>query len=293
MPEGVIISSISSLYAVETVNRLVRCRARGKLRLGNMTPLVGDKVNLTIDGDYGAIDDILPRRNSFIRPAVANVDQIIILCSDSNPITEPFLVDRIAAIAELKSCEPVIVINKSDLVRSDRLYDIYKNSGLLTIRTSTVTNEGISELQVALRGKISVLTGNSGVGKSSVLNALNSEFCVKTGEVSQKLGRGRHTTRHVELYKLGNDTMLIDTPGFSSFDAEECVLLKKERLQDGFREFAQYTDRCRFSDCAHVKDAGCAVIAAVSEGKIARTRHESYCRLMEQALQINKWELKE
>ncbi|MCR5648174.1 MAG: ribosome small subunit-dependent GTPase A [Oscillospiraceae bacterium] len=293
MPEGVIVKSISSRYSVKTDDGIVVCGARGRLKLDKKAPLVGDSVEISLlaPGE-GMIESVAPRRNSFIRPSVANVDALVMVCADVNPVTDPFLIDRIAAIAELKDCEPVVVVNKTDLKRSDRLFGIYSGAGFTTIRTSAATGEGVEELRAALRGKISVFTGNSGVGKSSLLNALDPGFAAATGEVSEKLGRGRHKTRHVELYMLEEDTMIIDTPGFSSFDAEEGILRKTD-LQYAFREFAPYLGNCRFNDCAHVKDEGCSVLAALAEGKIAPERHASYVRLYEQAAAVPEWELKD
>ncbi len=294
MLDGVIIKSISSRYVVETPDGTVTCSARGRLKLDKSAPLVGDRVTLSLISDTeGTIEQIAPRRNSFIRPSVANVDALIMVCADVNPITDPFLVDRIAAIATLKNCEPVVVINKTDLARTDRLYSIYAGAGFTTLRTSAETGEGVAELREVLRGKISVFTGNSGVGKSSLLNALDPGFAAATGEVSEKLGRGRHKTRHVELYTLERDTRIIDTPGFSSFDAEESILARKGDLQYAFREFEPYIGSCRFTDCAHVRDDGCAVLEALAEGKISAERHASYVRLYEQASKVHEWELKD
>ena len=293
MPDGVIVKSISGRFSVKTDDGVVVCGQRGRLKLGGTAPLVGDRVTISVlrPGE-GIIESVAERRNSFIRPSVANVDALVMICADVNPVTDPFLIDRIAAIAELKSCEPIVVVNKSDLKRSDRLFQIYDGAGFTTLRTSAKTGEGVEELRAALKGKISVFTGNSGVGKSSLLNALDPGFAAATGEVSEKLGRGRHKTRHVELYMLDEDTMIIDTPGFSSFDAEEGIL-KKNDLQYAFREFAPYLGSCRFNDCAHVKDDGCAVLAALKEGRIAPERHKSYVRLYEQAAAVREWELKD
>lgn len=293
MPDGVIVKSISGRFSVKTDDGIVVCGQRGRLKLEKAAPLVGDRVTISVlrPGE-GVIESVAERRNSFIRPSVANVDALVMICADVNPVTDPFLIDRIAAIAELKSCEPIVVVNKADLKRSDRLFSIYRGAGFTTLRTSAETGEGVEELRAALHGKIGVFTGNSGVGKSSLLNALDPGFAAATGEVSEKLGRGRHKTRHVELYMLDEDTMIIDTPGFSSFDAEEGILRKND-LQYAFREFAPYLGNCRFNDCAHVKDDGCAVLAALKEGKIAPERHESYVRLYEQAAAVPEWELKD
>ena len=274
MPEGVIIRSLSGFYTVVSNGETVECRARGRFRKDGVSPLVGDRVRFTAEGKKGTVDEILPRRNSFVRPAVANVDQIVILASAVIPVTDPFLIDRVAAIA------------------GDELYEIYSATGYRVIRTSAVTGDGIEELRSAICGRISAFTGNSGVGKSSVLNALAPQLAIAVGDVSEKLGRGRHTTRHVELFDLGGDTYIADTPGFASFDFEMMDPIRKEDLQYAFPEFAEYIGECRFPDCAHLKEPDCAVLRALAEGKIHESRHRSYGKLYAAAAQINDWERK-
>jgi ribosome biogenesis GTPase len=227
-----------------------------------------------------------------VRPPIANLDQLVIIASAVIPVTDPFLIDRMTAIAAQKDCEAVVCINKFDLDRGEELYKIYQSAGFKTVRTSAETGDGIDALDQAIRGKVSAFTGNSGVGKSSILNVLDPGFHLTVGDVSIKLGRGRHTTRHVELYKLKNGAFIADTPGFSSFDAEETELFGKERLQYLFKDFEPYIGGCRFADCAHVKEIGCAVLEAVRSGAIQKTRHESYVRLYEQSLLVKDWETK-
>jgi ribosome biogenesis GTPase len=290
MAEGIIMKALSGFYYVDDGEKLVTCRGRGKLRHEKVTPLVGDRVRFTpTENGAGALDEILPRRNEFYRPAVANIDQLIIIASQANPITDPFLIDRVAAIAAGRNCECVICINKWDLVPGEDLAKIYEASGFPTLRMSAETGEGIEELRSLIAGKISAFTGNSGVGKSSILNALDPEFGLATADVSQKLGRGKHTTRHVELLRLG-DALVADTPGFSSFDVDQMELMRKELLQRCFPEFAPYLDECQFMDCAHVKEKGCAVLKALKDGKIQPTRYQSYVRLYEQAKAIPDWQ---
>ena len=291
--QGTIRKALSGFYYVQTDDGLVTCRARGKFRYQKITPLVGDRVAITVQDDgSGSLDHILPRRNAFQRPAVANLDQLVIIASGAIPVSDPFLLDRIISLAESKECQPILCINKWDLVQAEDLLAIYQAAGIPTLSVSAATGQGIEELRGLLAGKISAFTGNSGVGKSSILNALEPNFGLATGEVSEKLGRGRHTTRHVELFRLGCGAVVADTPGFSSFDVDRMELMRKEELARCFPEFAPYVDQCQFQDCAHVKEKGCAVLAALKRGEIQPTRHASYVRLYEQAKAIPDWERK-
>ena len=289
--EGIILKALSGFYYVQCPDgELVTCRARGKFRYKKITPLVGDRVAITAQADgTGSLDEILPRRNFFQRPAVANIDQMVIIASGAIPVTDPFLVDRITALAESKDCEPILCIKKWDLVQAEELYHIYTAAGFHTIKVSAETGQGIEELRTLLAGKISAFTGNSGVGKSSILNALEPDFGLATGEISEKLGRGRHTTRHVELFPVSGG-LIADTPGFSAFDTDKGEIREKEVLQHAFREFRPYLDQCRFIGCAHVREKGCAVLEALEEGKIQPSRHRSYVRLYELAKENKPWE---
>ncbi|NLV86519.1 MAG: ribosome small subunit-dependent GTPase A, partial [Clostridiales bacterium] len=266
--------------------------ARGRFRLEKTKPLVGDYVTYSLDSNgKGMIDSILPRKNSFSRPAVANIDCMILLISAVNPVTEPFVADRVIAAFQRAGCEIIICVNKSDLDSGDKLYDIYSKTDYKLIRTSASSGEGVDELRRAISGKLCVFTGNSGVGKSSLINRLSPELSIKVGEVSEKLGRGRHTTRHVEIFSLGDGAYIADTPGFSSFEMDRSEFIPKKELQFCFSEFLPYIGRCRFDDCAHLKEPDCAVLSAVEEGIISKSRHESYGRLYEEASKIKDWEL--
>jgi len=290
---GRIIKALSGFYYVRTADdRVVECRARGIFRKEKISPLVGDEVEFTMERGKGMIEKIAERKNSFIRPAVSNVDVLVIFCSGANPVTDPFLIDRVAAIAGDRNVPVVLCVNKTDLNCGEELIRIYRAAGFEVYPTSAQTGEGVEALRAAISGKTVALTGNSGVGKSSVLNCLDADFAIKTGEVSEKLGRGRHTTRHVELYRLADGTQIIDTPGFSSFDTEQMELILKENLQYAFSDFAPYLGRCRYHDCAHLKEPECAVIEALSDGKIEKTRYDSYVRLYESAKEIKLWEKK-
>ena len=288
MTEGVIRKALSGFYYVQSGEDLITCRARGKFRHKKQTPLVGDRVAVTRQPDgSGSLDEILPRTNFFRRPAVANVDQLVIIASGAIPVTDPFLIDRIAALAERKGCEPILCINKWDLVPAEDLYEIYAKAGFRVLKTSAVTGLGMEELRAMLAGKTSAFTGNSGVGKSSILNALDPAFSLATGEISEKLGRGRHTTRHVELFPVSGG-LIADTPGFSSFEDDE--LLEKDQLPAAFREFRPFLEDCRFVGCSHRKEKGCAVLAALDRGEISPSRHRSYVRLYDMADAVKPWE---
>ncbi len=287
---GVVVRSLSGFYDIDSDGRLYRCRARGKFRYQNVKPLVGDWAQfLPLSETEGVLEAILPRRNAMERPAVANVDQMVIIASGAIPVTDPFLIDRMTVIAEAKHCEPVIVFNKWDLSAVSGLLETYQRAGFTAISCSAVTGEGVERLRELVSGKVSVFTGNSGVGKSSLLNALDAGCAIPTGEVSERLGRGRHTTRHVELFRLPGNALIADTPGFAAFDTQYPELLDARGLAALFREFRPYLDECAFVDCAHVREKGCQILEALRSGEIAASRHSSYVRLYEQAKEHREW----
>ena len=290
--EGRILRSLSGFYDVQTPQGLVTCRARGILRKEGNSPLTGDLVEITVEKGKGMVEKILPRKNHFIRPAVANVDALVVFAANVNPVTEPFLIDRVAAIAGDQNVPVYLCVNKCDLDPAHDLVRIYEHAGFPVICTSAETGEGVEALRALLEGKLTAFTGNSGVGKSSILNRLAPELKLETGEVSEKLGRGRHTTRHVELYRLGENTYVADTPGFSSFDTDQMELILKENLQYAFPDFGSFIGKCRFDDCSHRKEPDCAVRAAVEAGDIEASRYESYLKLYEKSSQIKAWEIK-
>ena len=289
--EGRIIKALSGFYYVDIGGgQPVPCRGRGKLRHQRLTPLVGDWVTITQTPDgSGMVDAILPRQNQFQRPMVSNLEQLIIVASSAIPVTDPYLIDRMTAIAESKQCQPIICFNKCDFARSDALESLYTQAGFRTLQVSAATGEGLDALAKLLEGKLSAFTGNSGVGKSSILNALCPDFALPVGEVSERLGRGRHTTRHVELFPLCGG-LVADTPGFSAFDVQQMEQVPKQLLPQVFRDFAPYRDGCRFVGCAHVKERDCAVRQAVADGQIAQSRYQSYLRLYEHAKERPSWE---
>jgi ribosome biogenesis GTPase len=294
MPEGRIIKVLSGFYYVETPQGLLQCRARGKFRLDGITPLVGDiaAVEETEPG-RGYLQSIAPRRNVFTRPAVANLDALVVLAAAVNPVTDPFLVDRVCVLAEHLHCGVVICINKCDLDRGDALYAAFScNTGYPVLRVSAVSGEGVAALRALLRGKTVAFTGNSGVGKSSLINRLAPELSLPVGAVSERLGRGRHTTRHIELFHVGEGTYLVDTPGFSSFDLTQMQPIPKEELQHCFPDFRPWLGKCRFDDCMHLREPGCAVRAALAAGEIAPSRCASYERLFAVSAAYKDWEQK-
>ena len=293
MSRGRIEKALSGFYYVNTGGETLQCRARGKFRREGLSPLVGDWVQVRELGNgEGFVEAVEARRNQFARPAAANIDQLVILASAAIPVTEPYLIDRIASIAALKGCQVLLCLNKCDLDSADELYDIYSRSAIPVLRVSAVTGQGLDALREAIRGKLSAFTGNSGVGKSSVLNALLPSLALPVGEVSKALGRGRHTTRHVELFSLGEDTYIIDTPGFSSFDTAEMDLALKQHLPDTFPEFAPYVSDCRFTGCTHTEEKGCRVLQAVKDGLIPASRHRSYVRLYDELKDVKEWQQK-
>lgn len=285
---GIIVKAISGFYYVETPNGIVECKARGKFRSVGISPLVGDYVQI----DGGSIIDICDRKNHLERPPVANIDKLFIISSLSVPTPNALIIDRLTALCEYKNITPIIVFNKSDTASADEWIETYKNTGIKTILSSTITNDGIDEIKKELKNSISVFTGNSGVGKSSIINCLFPTLNLTTADVSQKLGRGRHTTRHCELFKHEYDGYIADTPGFSSLETDMNDISFKECLPDCFVEFSDYSSNCRFADCAHIGEKGCAVCEAVSAGKITSSRYESYKTLYNETKNIKEWNIK-
>ncbi|MBR6785430.1 MAG: ribosome small subunit-dependent GTPase A [Clostridia bacterium] len=285
------LKGIGGFYYVEAADEVYECKARGAFRKSGIKPLAGDRVEISVnDKAENTIDVIKERSSLMLRPPVANIDRLFIVASAKEPSPVMLIIDRLTAIAVSRGIEPVIVFTKSDLAPVDKYVEIYRNAGIKTIAVSSVNGEGVEEVKVELKNHISAFCGNSGVGKSTLLNAINPSLGLKTAEISDKLGRGRHTTRQSELFKVEGG-YVADTPGFSSLELEETEIILKDDLPYAFPEFEQYLGQCKFTTCLHVKDKGCRVIEAVESGDIPKSRHESYCAMMEQAKEIKEWEL--
>lgn len=290
--DGIIIKGIGGFYYVEAAGEIYECKARGVFRKSGIKPLAGDRVSISINENAeNTIDEIYERKSIFQRPPVANVDRLFIVSSVCEPKPVLLIIDRLTALACVKGIEPIVVFTKNDLDSADEYIEIYRKAGIKAFAVSCVTGEGVDAVKAELKNHISAFCGNSGVGKSSLLNVIDPELALKTGEISDKLGRGRHTTRHSELFKVEGG-YVADTPGFSSFEAEETELILKEELPYAFAEFEDYLGQCKFSTCLHTVDKGCRIIQAVEDGDIPKSRHESYCSMMEQAKNIKEWELK-
>jgi ribosome biogenesis GTPase len=294
MTEGLIVKANSGFYYVcvgSEHSEIVECHARGIFRKKHFSPLVGDRVMISQNGAAGQIEQILPRKNSLARPPVANIDTLFIVVSTTQPKPNLYVIDSLTVMARQKGIEPVIIVSKTDLKSGQEIIDIYNKAGFICFAASGVTGEGIDRLKELIAGKTGAFTGNTGVGKSTILNRLDPTLSCATGEISEKLGRGRHTTRIVELYNVCGG-WIADTPGFAAFNAEGSEPVLKEDLQYMFKEFAPYLDGCRYTGCSHIKESGCAVLKAVENGEIPRSRHDSYCKMYEEAKHIKEWELK-
>ena len=282
--------SIGGFYYVRSGEKEYECKARGSFRKRGSSPVVGDRVVITVPDDgYCAIEQILPRRNQLKRPALANIDALVIVCSTVDPQPNYTVIDKMTAAAVNHQMEPVIVVSKNDLKNGDELAEVYRQSGIRVYQCSPDSREETDDLLSFLRGKVSAFTGNSGVGKSTLLNRLFPQLELQTGDISEKLGRGRHTTRVVELFEL-DGCFVADTPGFSTVDLQRYEMIDKEQLQYCFPEFEQYLGQCQFTSCAHTCEKGCAVLAALEEGKIAPSRHRSYVQMYNEVKDIKPWQ---
>ncbi len=291
MLEGIIIKGIGGFYYVKVDDAIYECRARGLFRKNNTTPLIGDRVLIKInkEDNSGYIEEILDRSTELKRPPVSNVNQVIIVFAAQKPEPNLWLLDRFLLLASYQELDVVICINKSDLdldKKSDDIYNIYHKAGYKILKTSCKTMEGIDEIKDLLKDKTTVFAGSSGVGKSTLLNNIQSNLKLQTGEISQKTSRGKHTTRHVELIELDLGGWVVDTPGFSSLDID---FLEEKELQDHFIEIYDKGHSCRFSGCSHYKEPSCAVKEAVDSGEISKSRYENYLNMLQEIKEIRRY----
>lgn len=288
---GIIIKGIGGFYYVEAAGEIFECKARGAFRKQKITPLAGDRVTITLhENGENTIDEIGERKNFLNRPPVANIDTLVIVSSVKEPVPSTLVIDKMSAIAVHHGIKPCVVFSKSDLGNCNELVEIYEKAGIPTCSVCCKTGEGVKAVREMIGEGITVFTGNTGVGKSSLLNCLDSRFSLATGEISEKLGRGRHTTRDVTLYKVGA-FYVVDTPGFSSLDIESSEKILKDDLPFCFPEFSEYLGKCRFSTCAHTVDKGCKIIEAVNNGAVSESRHRNYIMMYNEVKDIKEWQL--
>ena len=284
---GIIIKGIGGFYYVKAADGCIyECKARGRFRKDGVTPIIGDNVEIEINGKKGSIARILERRNALVRPAVANIDTLVIIAAAASPEPNMCLLDKLTVAALSNNIEPVICVNKTDLADGTALAEIYKSAGLKTFMMSAENGDGVDALMPVLKDKITAFAGLSGVGKSTLLNRITGED-LKIGNVSEKIQRGRHTTRHVELFELSDGGFVLDTPGFSSF---ELYGIKADELWEYFPEMADTAGKCRFRGCSHISEPDCAVKAKLEAGKISASRYDSYKELYNILKEIKDWE---
>ncbi len=287
---GIILKAISSFYYVSCENGIYECKARGNFRKTGVSPVVGDRVQISVtDGLYGVIEHIEKRKNLLTRPIIANIDKLFIVSSYTTPKPDSVMIDRLTATCVFNNIEPIIVFNKCDMGSFDDWVKIYKNSKFKTFVVSAVTNEGIEDIKNEVKDCISAFAGNSGVGKSSILNAVFSDLMLKTGEVSDKLGRGRHTTRHTQLFKNSYGGYVADTPGFSSIDIQDNTYEFKTHLAECFPDINKFAHTCKFTSCTHICEKGCKVLEAVEDGLVEISRHNSYKTIYNELKDVEKW----
>lgn len=292
--QGRILKGIGGFYYVQTDEGIIECKARGRFRKEGISPLPGDFVEIAmLDEATGSMDRILPRKNSLIRPPVANIERMFIVAAATRPKPVLLLIDKVIAVCEKNDIDPIVIVNKCDLSEAEGagLAEIYREAGFPTLMVSAETGEGMEEIRKLIHGCTCAFSGNSGVGKSSIINALDLGMQFEVGAVSEKIARGRHTTRHVELVPACGG-FIADTPGFGDVGIERFQMIRKEELPDCFREFSRYEGKCRFTGCAHIKEKDCAILEALEKGEIAKSRHESYVTMYEEVKDYKEWENK-
>lgn len=289
--KGQIIKGVGGLYTVKTETGAISCKAKGKFRKEKISPLVGDYVTVSVNGnDDAVIEEIDKRKNKLVRPPVANIDKLFIVISVAKPYPNTAIIDKMTVLAEKNNIRPVIIITKTDLMNSDELENIYSSTGYKVYTFSNIDMSSKEEIIKELDGCLCAFTGNSGVGKTTLINSLSGGLNLETGEISDKLGRGRHTTRQAEIFSIGNG-LVIDTAGFSSIDFLNDNLILAEDLQHYFNEFSEYINQCRFRGCSHMGDKGCKICEMVDKGVISTSRYESYRMMHNELKNIKKWQL--
>ena len=290
MSEKVILKSIGGFYYVKSGDEVIECKAKGKFRNLSLSPVAGDIVDTEFDGSTNVITKIYPRKNKFIRPPFANLDLLVLVISTVDPAPNYLVIDKMCAIAENKDVQVIMVITKTDMAEYENIRSVYAKAGFKVFYTGADDDGQLEEIRREMQGKLCVFSGNSGVGKSTLLNKLFPHLSLETGITSKKLGRGKHTTRRVEIFET-DGCMVADTPGFSSVELVDDNFISKDDLQYAFVEFAPYLGNCKFADCRHINEIGCAVKGAVDGGKIPQSRYESYKALYDRQKNIKEWEL--
>lgn len=291
MKEGYITKGIGGFYYVQTDDELLECKAKGIFRKRKITPVAGDRVQVEHENGGNVIAEIAPRKNVFIRPSIANLDVLFIVASTTQPTPSTLVLDKLTAVAVDKDVQPVLVFTKADLADAKDLQEAYRLSTLPVIEIDYKTGEGLEQVKEWINGRLCAFCGNSGVGKSTLLNTLLPQLRQQTGEISQKLGRGRHTTREVEIFPAFGG-LIADTPGFASLDVERVGYIPKENLQFAFPEFGPYINQCKFTGCAHRGEKGCAVLQALKNNEISQSRYDSYAAMYDEVKDIKDWEVR-
>ena len=285
--DGIVLKGIGGFYYINTPEGIYECKARGVFRKKGITPAVGDNVTISVvdeENKKGSLDEIKERKNCLLRPVVSNVDNLIIVAAAASPDFDFFFVDKMCALSEYYEIRPIIVVNKNDLCDGKKFGKVYEDIGYKVLYTKKDDSASLAELRSIMKNGINVLGGFSGVGKSTLINGIFGDNARLTGEVS-RITRGRHTTRHSELFLVDENTYIADTPGFSSLE----INFKIENLSSCFVEFEKFS-LCKFSSCNHIKEQGCGVIEAVEKGKIAKSRYDSYKAIYDKIKDIKEWE---
>lgn len=289
---GILMKSIGGFYYVRCGGIEYECKARGSFRKSGNSPVVGDKVVISVpDEGFASIEEIKPRKNKLKRPALANVDTLVIVCSTVDPEPNFTVIDKMTAAAVNNNMIPAIVVSKNDLKSGEKIANIYRNSKFPVFLCSPDDTEDVNKLKAFLKGKVSAFTGNSGVGKSTLINCIFPNLKLQTGQISRKLGRGKHTTRVVELFEI-DGCFVADTPSFSTVDLQRYEMIDKTQLQYCFPEFESYLGECQFTSCSHTCEKGCRILQAVTDGEIEPSRHKSYVAMYNEVKDIKQWEMR-